>query len=213
MTIYHPKKDTGIFRFAIPFLKDAIERNNIFTTIHELKNKYNFSDWKLIHIASTSIECLLKSIILLSFYNYSNDWKIKKWLQWKKQHHNLKSMLDKVESKYAIWLNAEQKELIKVRWKKWISYRYWTDAFFDLIKTTWINSDKAKKQGKDKIDKDLSNYNIIYNELFKLCKNIIEEEYVDIPFELILKSTIQIPDSQFKIMKNLYYQQPKKKSD
>jgi hypothetical protein len=113
-------------------------------------------------------------------------------------------MFSQVQSKYNIWLNSEQKELIETWSNNWIFYRYWIDAFFNFIKTKWINSDKLRKSEKKDENKRSTNYNIIYNKLFNLCKNIIEGEYGWPPFDLILKSTIQIPDCQFDIMKNIY---------
>ena len=204
MTYYQPKKDCGIFRFALPFFKDAIERNNIFNTLNNANTEDKFSEWKLIHIATLSIECMLKSIVLLSFYNHSRDWKINKRLIDYKRRHNLKKMFNKIQSKYNIWLDSEQKELIKTWSNNWIFYRYWIDAFFNFVKTKWINSDKLMESETKDENKRLTNYNIIYDKLFNLCKNIIEEEYGWLPFDLILKSTIQIPDCQFDIMKNAY---------
>ncbi len=205
MALYKTKKDISIFRFAIPFFKDAIERNNIFYTLYKINSEDKFSEWKLIHIATLSIECMLKSILLLSFYNHSSDWKIKKRLKDSKRCHNLESMLNKIQSKYNIQLNSGQKNLIKIWWTNWIFYRYWIDAFFNFVKTKWINSDKLRKiewEIKEQTKRS-ENYNIIYNKLFILCKNIIEE-YGWLPFDLLLKSTIQIPDCQFNIMRNIY---------
>ena len=202
MYMCNTKKDCWIFRFAIPFLKDAVERNTIFNKLIESNNK--FSEGKLIHIATLSIECLLKSILLLSFYDRFSDWEIKKWLKMKRNWHKLKSMLDKIQSRYDTWLNQQQKYLIKSWWNNWISYRYWIDAFFNFIQTEWINSDRLNVLKKEELNENIKNYDCVFNKLLNLCKKILDDEYWWLSFELIMKSTIQISDCQLWSMKDIY---------
>lgn len=191
------KKDWFILRFAIPFYKDALQWRVVYG---ELEEKGKFDDAKLIHIATLSMEMLMKSILLLSFYDYRTDGRVLVWL--KNSGHKIATMYNKIDWRYSINLSSSQKDTIN-KWSDiWINVRYMIDAFFNSLNTVGIASDLLQ-WGSEEAKIDLENYKWIFDELQSLCEDIFSLEYW-LPLHVLKRWKVQIPEDQLEIMQIVY---------
>ena len=200
-TIKKLKKDWFVLFYALPFFKDALWWNQIYWILKVNKgDNKQIDNPKLIHIATISLEMIMKSILLLSFYDSTCGCKISMWL--KNYGHNLCKVCNVLKSKYRIDLSNEQKFFLKKRSLYWIDYRYKMDAFFYAEKTSWISAD-IFKNFVDYSDEEFLNYEKIFELFQNLFEKIVVDEYwVDL--DLFLNWKLQIPNIQFFAIKSRY---------